>query len=348
MKHPSALSLISLSIFFFLFSCQKEKSIENGLRAKGILQSEATGECLNKFVSGTYIVNRSLNDTNYLEVEVDVAAAGSYSISTTEVNGISFKSTGKFSNTGINVVKLAGTGKPLTEGIYVYSVSFDSSNCQVEVEVLPSGSTGGPPGNTANHFPLTLNSKWTYDDPFAARDTVKRVNVSTTLLAGKTYQKFEETEQDGTKTPYYYRKDVNDYYEYTYVGNYSIIDFKENIQGDILFLKENLATGQTWNSTEWTGTDDLTNQQKKLRYVFTCTDANLSASVTSLAGTKNFTNVYKITFKSQTSPASSSTWTDEGITWEALYSNNIGLVSLKGIVAGAPVYILPIRFWQVN
>ena len=114
-----------------------------------------------------------------------------------------------------------------------------------------------------------------------------------------------------------------------------------------MFLKENLTTGQTWNSKEWTGTVENTNQMRKLRYVFTCADANFSTTVTSAAGTKAFTNVYKITFKPQTALPNSTTWTDEGATWEALYANNIGLISLKGSAPGIN-FTFPIRFWMIN
>jgi len=123
-----------------VYSCQKETSIEYGTAAKGSLQSSA-GDCLPKTVAGTYAPGRALNDSNYIEVTVNVTTTGPYTIFTDTVNGYAFKATGTFSGTGTNTVRLKGGGTPVTAGTDDFTVFFDSSFCDISIPV--SGSSGG-------------------------------------------------------------------------------------------------------------------------------------------------------------------------------------------------------------
>lgn len=141
---------VAISILILLnFSCSKEKSLENsqGDQAVGSLQSGATGECLPKTLQGAYIVNKALASSNFIEVDVDVITGGRYTISTDTVNGYYFTGSGDFSSTGINTVTLEGKGKPLAEGVDNFTVSFDSTFCNIEVAVLPA-SAATPSGFT--------------------------------------------------------------------------------------------------------------------------------------------------------------------------------------------------------
>jgi hypothetical protein len=145
MKHILSLSLLTLMIIGY--SCKKEYSQEEGSgnKSEGSLLSEVTGECLPKTVTGAYIAGTTLDASNYIEVDVDVTKEGSYSITTDTVNGYYFTASGDFANTGINTVKLFGKGKPLAEGSDFFMVSYDTTFCEVEVEVLPAGSQPPPP-----------------------------------------------------------------------------------------------------------------------------------------------------------------------------------------------------------
>ena len=134
---------MGVTLFSFFLSCQKEISVEYGEPAKGSLQSSA-GDCLPKLVAGSYIANKALNDSNFLEVTVNVTTPGPYTIYTDTANGYSFRASGTFANTGTNTVRLKGSGMPAAAGIDDFMVVFDSSICFVDVTVLPSGSTGGP------------------------------------------------------------------------------------------------------------------------------------------------------------------------------------------------------------
>ena len=135
------IGLLGLLTLGIVYSCQKETSIEYGTAAKGSLQSSA-GDCLPKTLAGTYAASKPLNDSNYIEVTVNVTTAGPYTIFTDTVNGYAFKATGTFSNTGSNTVRLKGGGTPAIAGTDDFTVFFDSSFCDISVPVGGSGSGG--------------------------------------------------------------------------------------------------------------------------------------------------------------------------------------------------------------
>lgn len=124
--------------FAFFYSCSKEVSLEFSTPASGSLQSSA-GDCLPKTVAGAYIANKPINDSNFIEVTVDVLVPGAYLIYTDSVNGYSFKASGVFTNTGSNTLRLKGSGNPINPGVNNFTVVFDSSFCSVVVTVLPAG-----------------------------------------------------------------------------------------------------------------------------------------------------------------------------------------------------------------
>lgn len=154
MKKLCGLLLTSLIL---LYACQKEVSFENGegISSEGTLQSDLTGDCLPKEVSGTYEADVALVGTaNTIDVQVNVLKTGPYLIYTDTVNGYYFRGSGSFSATGLNSVTLQGTGKPLLDGIDNFTVRYGASECIIPVTVLPAGS-GGPAEFTFNGGPGT-------------------------------------------------------------------------------------------------------------------------------------------------------------------------------------------------
>jgi len=137
-------TVLIVFVTVLIFACQKEINPEIlGTPADGSLQKDGGGLCLPKTIHGTYVAGTALSSTNTMDVSVNVAATGSYTISTNTVNGYSFKGTGSFTSTGIQIVNLKGTGQPVTGGNNVFTVLFDSTQCNVTVAVLPAGA-GGP------------------------------------------------------------------------------------------------------------------------------------------------------------------------------------------------------------
>jgi hypothetical protein len=301
--------------------------------------------CSAATVQGTYTAGTALNTTNKVVIQHTYATVGTFNVTTTTVNGYSFSKSVNVTTAGIPVtVTLDGAGTPVAAGTNNFTVNFGDGTalCPFSVTVV----AGTTPPSVAVYFPLTLNSYWTYtSDASTATDTIKRYISDSTIRAGNLYKiMVEEDPGTGDSVHYFFRRSVNDYMEYNYVDWYSTFFFDTDIYGDILFLKEGLASGQTWESTTWTGA--VSGATRRLKYAFTCIDANATVTV----GSRTFNNVYKVKFQSLIAPgASGGTFTDEGFYWDAWYAKGVGLVSLKAYDNSGTTLLFdrPIRFYQV-
>jgi len=139
MKRILGLFLVLFSFAFI--SCQKELYFDLGGLAVGTLKTDSAGiECLPSTVYGVYQADSSLGAGNYIDVQVDVSQVGSYTITSDTINGMYFIGTGTLGNAGLNTVRLYGAGMPQFEGVTTFIISFGTSSCLVDVEVL-SGTT---------------------------------------------------------------------------------------------------------------------------------------------------------------------------------------------------------------
>ena len=326
------LSFISILLLPILFSCQKEKSLELGTPSKGSLQS-ASGDCLPKKVEGVYRSGKAFSDSNFIEVTVDVAEAGRYTISTDTVNGYYFTGTGKFSGTGAQTVRLKAFGTPGAIGTDDFAVSFDSSLCFLSVDVV-SGDAGSGAGD---YFPLTQNSFWSYDDG-AASDTMKITVSGTESKGGQTYQRFVVTYESGPPNDtLLYRKDnaTGFYYNYVPVDEFQALGLTFTTPGiGVLFLKNSLTNGATWNSDFST---TVSGMAATLRFKFSC--INNSASIT--ANGKNFSNVYHIRMEIQIGALG--TFAPIASPTDFYYAKGIGQIKVSDQGGDFEV----IRYWKV-
>ncbi len=76
----------------------------------------APGACANATPAGTYTAGSPLGTANDVQIFVNVTAIGTYNISTTATNGMTFSATGTFGTLGAQTVTLAGSGTPVTTG----------------------------------------------------------------------------------------------------------------------------------------------------------------------------------------------------------------------------------------
>lgn len=168
--------------------CQKELSFEGpNSPAEGSLQADITGDCLPKTVNGVYEVGKPLvADSNTISVDVNVVTTGTYIITTDTVNGYFFRATGIFTTPGVNTIKLRGNGTPFAALTNNFVVTFDSTVCDVQVQVLPAGA-GGPAvftiqnaGTPANCSGATSAGTYIIGTPLNSSNTVTLlVNVTT-------------------------------------------------------------------------------------------------------------------------------------------------------------------------
>lgn len=145
-------------------ACQKEFSFEIGGISSGSLRADVTGDCLPKSVQGVYEAGAALvADSHYIDVDVDVTAVGAYQVYSDTANGIFFQASGVFSTAGVSTVRLVGNGVPVSAGIHHFKIKYNSSECLVQVTVLPQGGAdpagytlaGGP--NACMDFDLNGN-----------------------------------------------------------------------------------------------------------------------------------------------------------------------------------------------
>lgn len=102
--------------------------------------AQYTINCDRTVVNGEYSKNTALNGNNTIDLYVNVSAVGFYSITSEDVNGISFKTTGEFSSLGMQKVTLMGTGTPSVNTAFDITITANtksgSSTCDVTIPII--------------------------------------------------------------------------------------------------------------------------------------------------------------------------------------------------------------------
>lgn len=174
MKSVKYLAIVLSGIFLFA-ACQKEFSFETGNPATGSLK-DTSGNCLPITVNGTYSVDSTLTDSNFVSVQVRFTTPGSYTIATDSSNGFGFQGSGSVKDTGLHTIRLKGTGKPNLARVTNFLVAFDSSSCTFSVSV--GGSPIGPPatytlaGSPNNCANATVQGNYEQGTPLNSANSV--------------------------------------------------------------------------------------------------------------------------------------------------------------------------------
>lgn len=113
----------------------------------GIGNATFTINCNGATVNGTYATGTALGSSNTVVLPVTVTNAGTYSITTTAVNGMVFSGSGGLTPTSTSIT-LTGSGNPGTAGTSAINVSSGSESCSFNVTVTGSGGGGGGGGGT--------------------------------------------------------------------------------------------------------------------------------------------------------------------------------------------------------
>jgi hypothetical protein len=326
-----------------LFSCQKELSFESklptgpGSGGTAIFTlSGSGGNCLNTNVAGTYTQGTALGSGNTVNIEVNVGTIGTWTMNSSAAAGFYFSGSGTFTTTGVQTITLNGSGTPSASGDQVFTLSVGGGTCTFSVSVDAASSGGNPTPAPGDYFPLSANSYWTYDE-FAFSDTIKTTNVGTESIGGKTYQKFVTQDDAGPYDTAFFRKDNSGFY----YQNVSLDDLAAVLpitfpqsRLDVLFLKNTLTTGATWN-TDVAGT--ASGLPITIRFKSTCINANETVTING----KTFTNVYRIQSVPQAGTAG--TFTDISTPIINYYAKGVGLI--RSDDAGD---LVDIRFYKIN
>jgi hypothetical protein len=275
----------------------------------------APTNCTGAIINGTYAAGVATSASNTITLTVNVTAAGLYTISTNAANGISFSKTGVFTNTGVQTVVLAATGTPTAAGAFTFTPSASGSSCNFSVTC-----TGTPPVPNGDYFPLTANSWWSYDE-VSITDTIKNIVIGTKAYNGNTYTEVEGNYAGFPEDTLHYRKSSNNYFQWGVTDSYSAqFSFDVAQFADINFLRENAATGTTWQSAEYSGT--FGGSPANLQYDFKIENANTSIT----ANGKNYTNVIyvSVTAKVKIAPLPYTAFEKN----DYYYAKGIGLVKV--------------------
>ena len=113
--------------------------------------------CNSTAVNGSYVTGTALTASNTVDVEVNVTTAGSYTITSNTVNGMTFSKTGVFAGTGIQNVTLTGSGTPVSAGTNPFTVGAAACPFSVIVTAPTSPCSGLVDGKFVMTGQFTLN-----------------------------------------------------------------------------------------------------------------------------------------------------------------------------------------------
>ena len=141
--------------------------------------SGSPASCTTPVLSGTYVKGGAMNATNTVVLNVNTTVAGTYSITTTLTNGMTFTGSGSLA-VGAGTITLIGSGIPVNSGSITIPVTFNTSNCNFVIPVLDpvAGTLGGGPGACT---PVTPNGTYTINVPLTAANTIQ-VQITTAAV----------------------------------------------------------------------------------------------------------------------------------------------------------------------
>jgi len=295
----------------------------------------APGACTPATVNGAYSTGTALTAGNTVDIQVTVTTAGLFNITTNTVNGYNFAFTGNLP-LGAQTVTLTGTGTPLTAGTNTFTVTINATpavpTCTFNVTVTLN-----------DYFPRTTGSNWSYEFDNDPTDSLYRTVIAATLTApGGTYNIFMGDDGTGLDSSGYYRRSGGDYSEWLDVG--AFIGYDNPLWAQYIMLKDNVAAGNNWKSSGFSGT--VSGTPLTLRFSYTVTQKDVPVSFTTSTGTMNFTNVIVVEekYEQEVSPG---VWQD--ITslvghGESFYARGIGLVKFEFFDgSGASVFLMELR-----
>ncbi len=248
--------------------------------------SAFTITCTGATPAGTYVAGTALTAANTITLNVNVTAIGSWSVTTAPaVNGIIFSGTGTFSATGANTIVLTAAGTPTAAGPFTFTVTGGTGTCTFPLTVTSAA--------VPDYFPRTANSNWSYEFDGDPLDSLYIfVGPGTKVINGNTYNLFFYNDGAGVDSFGYYRRVGADYFEWIDMGSYVGLD--NPLWMEWTFLKDNLTTGGTWTSAQFTGpfTDPTsgTTVNVTLRWEFTIVQQNVNFVV----GTTTFANTIQV------------------------------------------------------
>lgn len=227
-------------------------------------------------VNGSYTVDSNLGTSHYIEVKVNVNYPGPYTISTNELNGVSFSASGDFTGQGEQTIRLTPNGKYTDGGNLTYTLTTNSQSgtttCSTtvnvrfrEIVVLRLGSTNYGP-NTSNSYAggAILNSKINFGP--TGKVKVNTIKILNTSYQGESLRNYINTNKVDII--------VNIIgYNATAATNQVLLDFVKNQKGVLIIGDEN-----TVHTTTKSFIEALTSSSISYNASYTMTNPVLSSA----------------------------------------------------------------------
>lgn len=292
--------------------------------------------CTPFVINGTYNQEVALNNTNTIQVQVNVTRTGPYGITTNTVGGINFFKAGVFSTTGLQTVILEGRGVPGLSGNQNFTVTFGTSSCTFAINVIAA---------PLNFIPTTLNSNWSYaatSTPDPVDSLYKQSLPNFLQFNGQTFREFSEINEFFLNHNSSYRKSGSNYYfYYNHFDDTHSLGFLE-ATGEIKQLDENALVGATWisNINGWV---NGVSTNAPVRVQGTVLEKGVSVS---LPTGLNFSNVTKVRldFYDMTFPSSPVFVYSE----ERWFAFGVGLIYFKSSDPFGIGIIYQLKRYQIN
>ncbi len=187
---PSLRKFLLIAVLLVnLFSCQKKflrpDTAGNADSVSVFSLIGAPGNCSNVSPAGIYKKGATLNTSNTITVDVNVAKTGNWSASTNTVNGILFSGAAGFVTTGNQTITLQAAGLPAQAGTYDFILNAGGASCDFTLSVDTSSQS-----STGNIPPVAL----------AGLDMMIVLPLNTVILTGS------GTDADGTISSYSWKK----------------------------------------------------------------------------------------------------------------------------------------------
>jgi hypothetical protein len=302
------------------------------------------GNCTSPVVSGVYIVGTALGASNTVTLNVTVTTAGSYNVTTTAVNGMTFSGSGTLA-LGPQTITLTGSGSPTTSGNNAISVSVNGSpSCTFTIYVLPN-----------DYYPRTANSNWSYEWDDAPTDSLYRTATSNTLTAaGNTFTIFMSNDGTGLDSGGYFRRSGTDYFEWFDFGSW--IGYDNPLWVEYSMLQSAAAVNTPWKSPPtggWSGTANGNPFTLRFSYKIPTGQKDVPITITTSGtpATVTYQNVIVVEerIEMEVSPGN---WQDitNSIDYygKSYYARGIGLIKFEALNAASVVQAkMELRRWQV-
>jgi len=115
-------------------------------------------DCSSAVLSGTYENGTAMTSSNTVVLNVNVTVIGSWSLTTTAVNGITFSGSGNFATTGSQTITLTASGMPTASGTVNIAVNNGTSSCSFPLTITVAAVVDWKFTEGANTYQGTMTS----------------------------------------------------------------------------------------------------------------------------------------------------------------------------------------------